>query len=669
MRSLTTAALACGILVLCGSIFFSRPAEAARRRLPWARLVELHGEAAVELGHDDESRDTSDQPKIEQSELLVQEELSVGGSGWLYHPALLNLDADFGVQFNQDFASNKRGRDTDTYVNQFDYNLHLGILPYKPYPMTLFASQLHTEIDSPFAPRREVDTFRYGAGLALRELAVLDLELPSRATYRHQETETDSFAGAGKTIRERDEVEFVMDNETERTRNRLRYNWRSLSTDSRGEDTSSSRNDLRLSQEMDLERGRLSSQAFLVESSGAFDTVSLSINENLKLFHRHSLGSTYGYGFTYQETGSNEQLVHSGRAGVSHQLYESLSSSATINSTYSDADIGTTWTGGAGGHLGYRKKIPKGTFGLRFSPSYLYTKEDIEAGMSEVVNERHDIDLATTILLDRSLIVRSTIRVFDPNTGDEFDRGVDFDVIDRGDRTGIQVIPGSDLDPAVPPLTSIATVNYDYRLEPQLTFSTLSLLSGFSLDLWDHFRGDVSYAKNDQTRIEGDSRQTRLDDSRRLLGTVAVTFPHSRSRFEYERFRSSINPRERYSVSQNFSHRPGPRTSLGVGASYDHDKIMDPDRVTEAVSASGTMTTVLPYQVITRLSLLFRWVNQVEQRSLGASPSLSLTYRYGRLRFQLKDRLTWRKTTSKSSSGRETRELVNTVFFRIERPF
>ncbi len=656
-------------LVACAVLVFDGAAEARRRQLPWAHLVEYHGEAAVELGSDTESRKTSDQPEIEQEELLVQEELSVGGSGWIYHPALLDLDADFGVLFNQDFASNKAGRETKTYLDQFDYDLRLGILPYKPYPMSVYVSQLRTQVDSPFTPRREVDTFRYGAGLALPQLAAFDLELPTRMNYRHQETETNSFAGVGKTLRERDEAEFVMDNETERTRNRLRYNWRSLTSESRGGDTSSSRHDVRLFQDMELDKGSLSSQFFLVGSEGTFDTLSLSLNENLNLQHPGSLNSSYGYGLSFQETEDNEQLVHSGRVGVSHQLYESLSSSANLNGTYSDADIGTMWTGGAGGHLGYKKKIPYGSFGLRFSPDYLYTKEDVEAGTASTVNEQHDINLTTNIVLENPLIVNSTVEVFDPNTGDRFTEGVDYDLIVSGDRTAIQVVPGSDLDPLVPPLTSVMAVNYDYGLQPELTFSTLTLVSGFSLDLWDHVSGDLSYAKTDQKLIEGNSSQTRLDDSRRLLGRVDVTFQHSRSRFEYERYRSSINPRERYSVSQNFSFRPGTRTALGIGASYDRDKVLDPDRVTEAVSVSGNMTTMLPYQILTRVNLLFRWVDQVEQRTVGAGPSISLTYRYGRLRFQLSDRLTWRRTKAKSNTGRKTRELLNTVFFRIERPF
>jgi len=179
----------------------------------------------------------------------------------------------------------------------------------------------------------------------------------------------------------------------------------------------------------------------------------------------------------------------------------------------------------------------------------------------------------------------------------------------------------------------------------------------------------VSYAKTDHHLIDGIEEQTRLDDSRRLLARIEANFAHSRTRFEYERFKSSINPRERYTVSQDFSYRPGRRTSLGFGAAYDHDRIEDPNRTSQAVSASLNLTTVLPFEILTRVNALLRWIDQEEQRSISAGPSISLTYRYGRLRFQLTDRLTWRRTESTSGSNQTTREWLNTLFFRIERPF
>ncbi len=111
------------------------------------------------------------------------------------------------------------------------------------------------------------------------------------------------------------------------------------------------------------------------------------------------------------------------------------------------------------------------------------------------------------------------------------------------------------------------------------------------------------------------------------------------------------------------------RSTLNVGAGYDRDRVTRPNRTTQSVTGTANMTTVLPYGILARLNLLFHWIDQVEQRSLGVGPTLSLSYRYGQLRFQLDEQLSWRQTESKSSSNRTTRELINSIFFRIERPF
>ena len=657
--------------ILFELVLIPRPAEAQSRRKPLIDfgLERVFGEAAVSVRYDAEDRKATGQTSTDLDEILVQQELTVGGKGWIYHPALLDVNAKFGVLFSQDFVKSGQGDSTDSTLDQFNYDVRLGILPYKPYPISVFASQLRTQINSPFSERRDVDTLRYGAGLSLQQLAVAEFELPSRILYRHQETETSSFAGQGNNKRDRDEAEFVMNNKTDRTRNRFRYNFKSISSKNGGVNTSSTRHDVRAFQQRQLDRGNLSSQFFMVKNDRSFDTTSLSLIENLNLFHDHSLSSSYNYTFSHQDTGGFSQDSHGGTVGLAHQLYESLTSAVQINSTYADSDLGDTWTAGGGGQLTYRKTIPGGSFGLRFAPNYLYTKEDTQAGIATVANERHDVVVGIDIVLDRSLIINSTIEVIDPVTNFLFTEGIDYNVISLGINTAIQVIPNSELDPAVLPPTPVMAVSYDYRLDPGITFSTVTLASGVSLNLWKHYSGDVSYARTDQHLIDGIEEQTRLDDSRRLLARLEANFEHSRTRFEYERFKSSINPRERYTVTQDFSYRPGRRTSLGFGAGYDHDRIEDPNRTSQAVSSSLNLTTVLPFNVLTRVNALFRWIDQEEQRSISAGPSISLTYRYGRLRFQLTDRLTWRRTESTTGSNQTTREWLNTLFFRIERPF
>ncbi len=626
------------------------------------RINEIHGDAAVEVSNDTESRDTTGQASLNREELSVQEELTVGGSGWIYHPAFLEVAADLGVLFNQSFTDSKQGQSTETTVNQFNYDVRLGVLPYKPYPVSLFASQLRTQTNSPFSPRIDIDTFRYGAGLTLLQLGLADWKLPTRMMYRHYETDTSSLAGARDDRRERDELEFITHNETERTRNNLRYDWASLSSKSQGTQASSSRHNLRLSQQRELQRGNLSSRFRLTKRTGSFDTLSLALDENLDLSHEHSFDSTYSYSLNYQDSRGPSQITHSGSAGLSHQLYKSLASSVRVDATYAEFGNGTMLTGGGGGQLNYTKRIPGGSFGLRFSPNYHYTEEKIESGSAPIHTAEEHLGVELNVGLTEIRLQHPNVLEIIEVTTDPV--GVVYTTRSDEDFTYIQIDPISN-----PGVTSLdIVIEYTYN-QPARSFSTLMLTSGFSIRLWDHYSADVNYTTIDQDLFKGDREQSTLDDSRSLAASVQANYDHSRTRFEYERTRASIDARERYGVTQNFDYRPERRTALGIAAGYHRDRRMNPDRVSETISSSASVTTVLPLEILARLNLLFRWVDQVEQRSMAAGPALSLTYRYGRFRLQLTDRFSWRRVRAKRGTERTTREYLNTVFFRIERPF
>ncbi len=655
--------------LLCLATTLHADSAAARRNRPYYGVQRIHGDVALNLGHDKDIRKTTGQPDLDEGELLLQEELNLGGSGWLYHPAMARLDADFGLIFNQDFLDSKSGGSTDTNANQLNYNIRLGLLPYKPYPMSAYVSQLRSEINSPFTPRRIIDTFRYGAGLTMREHSIGQLDLRSRAQYRHEETETSSFSGGRDDTRDRDEFEFISRNDTERTRSRGQYSWKSIETQGRATSSKSERHDVRTYHERRLDNGDLTSQFFFTDNGGDFDSRALAFNNNLRLLHDHNLQSNYSYSLSHQDSGSSDQLAHTGQVGISHQLYESLTSGLHTNGSYADSDLGRTWTAGGGADLNYSKRVPGGTLGLRLNPSYLYTDEDIEGGIRSIINEAHDIVVGPPIILNQPLAIPSTVVVQDPATLQTFIESIDYDLIQLGVEVGIRVIPGSELDPAVPPLTPVMVVSYDYLVEPARTFETLTLSAGTNLHLWDHLTLDFDYTKANQNLIKGAERQLTLDDSRRIRTRVQLDFPLNRTRFEYENFDSDITPRERYTLTHDFSMRPTPRTSVGLGAGYDRDKITDTGRVTETVSFNANGTAVLPYAILGRLNVLARWIDQVEQETIGVGGTVAFSYRYRRLRFETHNQLTWRRTDSKSGMTRRTRELVNTFFFRIVRPF
>lgn len=657
-------ALVCALVVL-----MPEAARAYRRRGPAYRLYNWRGRVAAEVRNDREIRTSNRRPKSDITEWLVSEELKIGADGWVYHPALLRFSIDLGLVFDQDFVETSGDSDlsqVDGTQESFDVNLQ--VLPDKPYPLSLFASQVHSEINSAFAARRTIDTLQYGAGLVLRELAVGQWETPARVLYRHLDTSTNGQFG---TDRVSDEIEVTVDNESDRARNRLEYDWTFQESGGDQNTRVYQRHHLRLSQELQLSRawitdGRLSSQLVATDTSDDFSARAVSLDEALKVQHSRMLSSNYGYGMNFQDSGSNRQLSNRVYVGLSHQLYQSLNSSFTLSGAYTDSDLGAIVQADGAASFNYTKKIPWGRFGLRFSPVYAYQDEDLESGILTILGERIDVVIGIPLALNKLNVVESSIVVRDAKTNALFSEGVDYSVVVENRRTFLVVNPFGNIDAQSTPLLS---VRYDYLREPARRFSTLTMVYGGNLQLFDHWTADVSYSDTNQTLLKGDEVDSTLSDEQRLLASLNAVFGRNHTRLEYEKTESEITPRERYSVTHNVSFRPVRRATVGMSAGYAHDRIVDTGRTSDVYSFDTNTTLWLPYRILGRLGLLVRYLDEEEQSTLVQGTTMSLTFHYGRIRLQLQERFSWDDVNNKVAQGERVKELVNTVSFRVERTY
>jgi hypothetical protein len=643
-------------------------AEAQTRQPPVFDIYRWRGEVEFEFAYDYDKRTNNEQPDVTVNEFLFRETISIGADSWVYHPSFIRLFSDVGLVFNQDRQETDPGSensDVDGLLVNFDFLA--SILPEKPYPMTAFAGQSHSEINSPFAQRRTVDTLRYGGGLHLRELSFGPYEAPTRLSYRHIETDTNGSFGNNTT---QDRLDLSMRSKTISTRNRLLYQFQNRESKSSGNSRTSKRHDLRAYQDWELDRGgRLTSQFVFTDQADDFSVQTVALNENLLLEHSGTWRSHYGYSLNYQDNGGTEQVSNAGSIGVSHRLYDSLDSSLTGTASYSDSDFGQTLNAKGAGSLHYTKSIPAGTLGLRFLPSYAYEDDDADAAVLNAINELHPVRLGQLIILDRNFVIRSTIVVTDAATGFLFVEGIDYDVIDLDPRTGLEIIPGSSLDPGVPPFTTSVSVDYQYDRLPSRTFTTLAVATGINLHLWDHFSLDVSYSQTEQKLLDGEVADNTLDDTKRLFAYIDAVFEHNRTRIEYERVRADITPRERVRASHNINFRPTDRSTIGAGVVYSYDRLTDTNRVTNFWGVNANGTSWMPFDVLGRVNLFFRALDQEEQDSISVGSTIVFTYHYGRLEFELSDRLSWNRIEASSGREQRTTEILNTVYFRISRPF
>lgn len=651
------------LVLIAALVLFSSRAQAQRRERPLFHISNWRGLVATDARYDRDVRDSSRGQETDIEEWLLGQEIRLGADGWLYHPALLDFSAEVGTRFQEDLIDSSGGRSSQVDGTQLNFNTSLNILPRKPYPISVSAGQAHSEISAPFAPLRTIDTLHYGAGMRLHELAVGAWKIPSRLAYRHVDTQTNGAFGYDQV---RDDIDVALEHESNRTRSRLDYNWGSQESMAAAGRQDSVRQNVRFFDDRDLDRGTLSSNLLLWDSAGDFESRAASLAESLRLPHGRTVTSNYNYSLNYQDSETSRQVNNRGQIGLIHQLYGSLTSTVSVGGNYSDFTGGRTT--GANGSLGftYSRRIPWGRVALRFAPSYGYQDEELRPGLFTVLAEDHTVALGRPVVLERFNVVEDSIVVTDPVTRLEFVAGVDYTVVQAGAQTILEISPLGNIDPETTP---VITVRYDYERQPSRTFTERTLASGLSLYLWDHINFDLSYSDTRADLLEGTDQDGTLADEQRFLTSLSTTLGRNRTRLEYERTRSNILPRERYTATHSVGFQPNRRTTMDIGAGYSHDVITDPRRVSDVYSAGVTSTTVLPLAVLGRLNLYFRYHDEAEQNAAAQGGVVSLIYQYRRIRFQLQERLSWTRVDTKIGEKQHIKELVNTVIFRVERPF
>ncbi|MCP4005038.1 MAG: hypothetical protein GY725_12665 [bacterium] len=655
------------VLLLTLGALFSSSAQAQRQSRPLFEFEEWSGELAGEVRWDNDKREIDEGTGSENKRLSMIEELKLGFDGWVYHPAFSDISGIFRLEFEQASSDTEpAGSSQDTDRMDLGFNLSGTFLPEKPYPVTLFADKERSELDTPLAPQQIVDALRYGTSVNFREFALGDFKLPTQVSLTHNEI--DSSGISSNTKRERDLFRLSLRNETDRTRSVFNFDAEEQETRSGISSASRRRHTLQASHDRTLDKGLFSSNLVWTENSSDVDSRALYLTEQIRLSHGAKLSSRYNYTLNYQDN-STSATSHAASAGLSHQLFDSLRTTVSTGGTFSDFDLGQVWSAYGRLDFDYNKKIPWGRLGLRFSPDMSYQDEDQEEGSLTVLDETQNVLIGQLIILNKTFVAVDSIVVTDPTTLFSFIEGIDYEVVPVGSQTGLRVIPGSNLDPAVPPLASTIEVDYDFQTLSSRKFSGQTTTSSISLDLLDHLYIEVSDARTSQRLISGVEEQNSFNDSDVQNGTVEFRYGISRTRFKYRRERHGLTPRDRYSLSQFLNFRLGRRSTFSLYGTFSHESLEEVNRDTDTTHAGATITTVLPGRILARLRLLGRLVEQEEEDTETIGSTLSFTYRYGRLHLSLEHRYFQVDTQATSGSRQDSKDRFNRLLFRVSRPF
>ncbi len=632
--------------------------------------------------YDERERSSS---KTSSTETILREELTLGTSGWVYDPGLLQFDGSLSVIPEQNFIdSDQLGKGNETGSWNFLSDIFLSLLPKKSYPMTFYMAQNIIDIQAPFAPSRKTETSQYGTTLSLPKAAIGEFRIPIRLLFQRDEMDIDTNTkNSGLESRYTDRFELNMDNATLGTGSHLKYEFETIDSETRKRKTpTQDRHKIDFQQDQRIPNGTSRSRLYFFDYSGSTDLQTLNFLQDVTLRHGQWLSSNYRYTFDRREYEGREQLRHQARTYLRHQWYDSLTSQLTLEGSYLDSDTGELTIAATELSLYYRKIIPGGNLGLHFIPRYSYHDEEFEMDVGTVIAESHPVDIAQPMRLEQSNVLEDSIRVIDPNTLYEYAKYVDYLVIVSGGRTVLEIVPGRELDPGsttVDPPATVVNVSYDFETGPSSTYYNFDTSSGLSLELWDRLRFDITYldtnvyVREERTLPGVVGRENpALTDYSRLTANLEYKFREQRMRFEYRDYDELINPRKSYGVLHHLNYRSSTNFDFGSSLSYHRVDEETFNRTLDVYALGLTGSGPLPLRIRSQFGLNYRRLERWDQEWDQVSGTINFSYRMGLILLELEDRTLWERTKNIRRTGGgsgKTEDLSTTVMFRITRPF
>ena len=479
---------------------------------------------------------------LTQQRLLIQPVLGLGINGSIYHPNLvaISLATELGLDWQgSQLVPGGSGSDANFLQR---YHGELDLVRQQPYSTSFFADKDQTYRDYDFFSRVRVDTERYGGRTGYSAGPV-----PFSLTFQHYDEVTDDIFRPARLAE--DTVAFSAQNlrDTAAGNTQLTYNFDSFQ---RQDDGFS--NQRGLSQILSLfdtesfgREGWAHLNSLLNYSSLAetvLPTDMLLVHENLQLQHSPRLNSFYEYNFDTTSAGQADATTQQGRAGLTHQLYENLTTTLDLHGYQISASSpgNSLESSRFGTALGLQYVRNLSQWG-NLTAGYAGTidREDRSAsGQSlSIIDEVHTLTDGSITFLNQPSVDISTIHVVASSHTMVYLPHIDYLVTSRGLMTEIQRLPGGKI-----PNGGKVLVSYSAVVEASAGFSSFDNSFNFRIDFWNGLVGvygrwtKLDYSGGEQLHLRS------LDD--KIVG-VDTTLGWLRAGAEHEVSDSNLAGYER----------------------------------------------------------------------------------------------------------------------------
>ena len=538
----------------------------------------------VESEHEVQSSG-SPSASITHDRLIIQPVVGLGLVGPIYHPNLLMFSglAELGLDYH-DAKETPGDHSSETHLLQ-RYHVTVDILRQKPYATGLFADKDFTYRDYDFFSRVQVDSQRFGGHSGYAEGVV-----PFAVSYQHYDEKVLDLSRPTRLIE--DTASFNASNSRRLGKGNTRLNY-NIDRFSRQDDGYSNQDGLNQNVSVfDAEDFGIQDwihQTSLLNYNSVTETVQpssrLLIQEQLQLQHKPRLRSFYDYEFDVASAGDSDATTHQGRAGVSHQLYDNLTSTLDGhgNLTHSTSPGSTLNTSRYGVALSENFTRTLGTWGnftLGYAGEIDHEQRDASGTQVDIINEPHTLtDGAQPTFLNQPYVIESTIRVTD-NTGTiTYLRGLDYSVIMQGQLTEIRRVTGGTI-----PNGGVVFVNYSALLQPSDEYTSYDNSITFRIDFWKGLLG--LYGRWNNLNFSGGEQLDLRWLNDKTVG-VDSTWRWLRTGAEYQVVDSNLSPYDRTRLYESASFQPAELATL----SFDFDQSWTTYRDTNTSDTSYGLIT------------------------------------------------------------------------------
>jgi hypothetical protein len=300
-----------------------------------------------------------------------------------------------------------------------------------------------------------------------------------------------------------------------------------------------------------------------VNQGAASDDLNLALDFGYQ--HTPKLRSFYDYSFAYYGTDGAESLNNRVRAGVEHQLYESLTSTLDVHASQANSDSGGSTLdqmgAGTAGSVDYSKRLGGwGHLSISDSAGYDFTHQDSTGGELFINSESHTVPLNGLFFLDQPRDL-SVVRITDSTGAITLVEGVagDYEVITSSDPWQIQIHTSGPNH-----IAAGSTVKVDYTILPNPTgsYSTLNNQFQVRLDFWEQRAG--IYARYNSTDNQADSSQFVLENVREFQAGADFAWSGFRADANYTDRNSSLYNYTSITLSEGYACKAGLHSSVGI---------------------------------------------------------------------------------------------------------